>query len=377
MSRRRIHVVFEHGADMRPFGSACINLIQPLTHPSLGDDLEITFGPDYEGQSVDLVIVDRLWRPDITPALVAGLVERVRHAGAHLLYAVDDNFLDLPAEARDWQPNEDQMASLQLLLRAADGVQVTTQALRRRFADYNSKIYVIPVALDERLLPARRHDGLAQLQVKARLRPALRPWHNPSRAETVIGYMGTFTHDDDLLMVLPALRSVCERHLGRVQIQLVGVAWRQETVQALEGLPVCRITVPEAAGEYPSFLQWFTSHMDWDIGIAPLCDTPFNRCKSELKFLDYAALGVAGIFSGMPVYESSVRHMETGWVAENEPSAWIEALEKLISNTALRLRMGFHASRYLYTNRVLAHCARARLQPIDSVLAEGGPHLEG
>ena len=82
MSRHRIHVIYEHGLDLRPFGSAQIRLLRPLTHPELRDRLKVSTSWKYSGQSVDAVIVDRLWRPDITIALAHGLVNDIRQNSA-------------------------------------------------------------------------------------------------------------------------------------------------------------------------------------------------------------------------------------------------------------------------------------------------------
>jgi len=59
----RIHVLFEHGADSQPYGSAQIRLLRPLTHPALCDEFDVTSGLEYAGQAVEAVILDRLWRP--------------------------------------------------------------------------------------------------------------------------------------------------------------------------------------------------------------------------------------------------------------------------------------------------------------------------
>ena len=38
----------------------------------------------------------------------------------------------------------------------------------------------------------------------------------------------------------------------------------------------------------------------WHIGLAPLLDTAFNRSKSPIKAMDYAAIGLATLASDMP-----------------------------------------------------------------------------
>ena len=368
MNRRRIHVLYEHGADLRPFGSAYIRLLRPLTHPALCESLEATSGLKYDGQDVDAVIVDRLWRPDISPALAESLVENIRQAGARLIYALDDSFQDLPAEGKDWRLTEERLRVMQLFLCQADGVMVTTPALRERLLGFNPNIVVVPHALDERLLSAERPGGKAIGYVSTLLRYALniaRPSHAKRK---VIGYMGTFTHDDDLMMVLPALRTVWQRHREEIEFQIVGVVGRADTFQALKGLPVRVVKPRPGQEEYPAFMSWFSSHLHWDIAISPLKDTPFNRCKSDIKFLDYSAIGAAGIYSQVPAYESSVRHLETGWLAENEVGAWIEALEGLLSDDRLRMQLVQNATRYLYAERILARCAHNWLKALESLL---------
>lgn len=345
MTARRIHVVYEYGDDLRPHGSAYIRLLRPLSHPTVADALEVSFGRFYDGRSVDAVIVDRLWRPrDITAVRAQELVDATRRAGARLIYALDDDLLD-PERIG----NDAHHAVAEYWLRAADGVIVTTALLRERFVKLNPRIAVVPNALDERLLP-----GVIRGQATG--------------GRIVIGYMGTLTHDEDLLLIAPALREVCGRHAGEIEIQLVGGVGRQETLAALEGLPVRVVSSLPGEGEYPLFMVWLTHRLRWDIALAPLANTPFNACKSDLKHLDYAAMGAAGVYSHVPAYASTVQHGETGWLAANDAGAWVEALETLIARPALRQRLARAAADYLYGQRVLAQQGRAWAEALEELL---------
>jgi len=365
MSRRRVHILYEYGTDLRPHGSAFVRLLRPLTYPTLRASLEVTSGLKYDGQDVDVVIVDRLWRPDISPALAISLVEDVRRAGVPLIYALDDNLPDLPArqltlvsQSKAW-PTEEHRWVVQFFLRQADGVMVTTQALRERFLSFNPNIVVVPQALDERLL------------VGGRLPRGNSPFRERRK---VIGYMGTLTHDEDLMMISPVFQTIWERHGGEIEFQIVGGVGRVDTLQTLKEWPVRVVNPRPEEAEYPLFMLWFSSHLRWDIAISPLKDTPFNRCKSDIKFLDYSAIGAAGIYSRVPAYESSVRHLETGWLAENEVDAWVEALEALLSDDGLRTQLAQNATRYLYAERTLACCAHNWLKALENLpeRREGG-----
>ena len=82
MNRRKIHILYEHGADdLRPFSSAYIRLLRPFLHPTLPKSLDVTWGPTYDGQEVDAVIMDRFWRPDVSLELVGRVLDQVHRAG--------------------------------------------------------------------------------------------------------------------------------------------------------------------------------------------------------------------------------------------------------------------------------------------------------
>ena len=180
--------------------------------------------------------------------------------------------------------------------------------------------------------------------------------------------MGTPTHDDDLMMVLPALQAISKHHRDQIEVQIVGVIGRGLTHQTLKGLPMRSISLTSKQSEYPQFMAWFSSQVRWDIAIAPLRDTPFNRCKSDIKFLDYSAVGAAGIYSRVPAYEEAVRHQETGWLTENSINGWIEALEILVTDEQLRKKIGANGNRYLHGERILACCAAWWAEAIGTLL---------
>ena len=306
----RVHVLYEHV--VQPHSSGFIRLLQPLSHPSLAEHLKMTQGVLYERLDADIVIVDRLWNPyNITLMVAKDIVNEIRIAGASFIYALDDNFFDIPTTHPN-PPTQDQLEAVNYFLRTADMVWVTTPYLQQCFVDFNSNIQVLPNCLDERLL----------VQRAPRLEPS--PFEPDKK---VIGYMGTLTHDDDLLMVLPALQAVCARH-PEVEIQIIGVTGNVETHAKLEGLPIRYIKPIQGEETYPNFMLWFTSWVSWDIAIAPLDNTEFNRAKSDIKFLDYAAIAAAGIYSDVQAYQESVAEalrvcrdqIEQAWQVCNETS---------------------------------------------------------
>lgn len=347
-----LYLLYEYGPDLRPHGSAYIRLIRPLFHPRLSEKLAISMGRDYNGEHADAVIIDRLWRPDVSLGVVERLLDVVRRARARLIYSLDDNFLDLPQEYPD-RITEAELEVVSYLLKNADGVLVTTPALMERYKAWNPNIVVVPPALDERLLVVR-----SPLQ-------SVSPF---GQRPTVIGYMGTLTHDQDLEMVLPALKVTAQRHPAEVVFEIIGAVRQPGTLQRLKELPVRFIGPRPEEALYPLFMLWFTSHVRWDVAICPLRCSDFNYCKSDIKHLDYSAVGAVGLYSKVVPYEASVRHMDTGWLAENDIDAWAEGLEHLLTEAALRERLAQNAGHSLYRERILFHRADDLLRAITTLL---------
>lgn len=342
----RLAVLLERDAAGRPLAPSHLRLLRPLGHPALADRMEAVFPERPQARGLDALVVDRLWRPDISLALMEAAIARARADGAAFLYSIDDNLLDLPAERADW-PSAEHLDIVRHCLAEADGVLVSSQALADRLRPLTKgRLAVLPNALDERLLPRMARGGAPREDLRG------------GRPLTV-GYMGTATHDDDLAMVLPALQALAERHPGRLRFQVIGGARRRASREAWRaaGLPVRFLSPWPSDEEYPSFLPWFAARADWDIAIAPLRDTPFRRCKSDIKFLDYCALETAIVLSDVAPYAATVRHGETGLLAANSTEAWLEALERLLADAPLRVRLGREAGRYLRAERVLARRA--------------------
>ncbi|MCZ7552290.1 MAG: hypothetical protein M5U05_06845 [Anaerolineales bacterium] len=139
----KVHILYEHGADLRPFGSASIRLLRPFSHPSLAQQVQVTTGTAYAGQRIDLLIVDRLWRANVTLQAVEQLRALTERVGARLVYALDDNFFDIPIEA-EARLSETKAGVHEFLLRQADCLWVTSPPLKERLAEYNRRIKVIP-----------------------------------------------------------------------------------------------------------------------------------------------------------------------------------------------------------------------------------------
>ncbi|ALL12862.1 methyltransferase domain-containing protein [Caulobacter henricii] len=67
-----------------------------------------------------------------------------------------------------------------------------------------------------------------------------------------------------------------------------------------------------------------------DLALLPLADTPFNRLKSDLKFIECCAAGVVPICSPI-VYGDTPEHLDIGVFADT-PASWEKALRDLAAD---------------------------------------------
>ena len=136
--------------------------------------------------------------------------------------------------------------------------------------------------------------------------------------------------DDSLGRIfLPALRRLMDEEGPRVEAHFWGPRPPAE-------LPAVRHHA--VVHDYDRFLRRFSA-AGFEIGLAPLADDVFHRSKTNTKFREYGACGIAGVYSDVEVYSDCVRHGETGLLVGNDAEAWYRALRRLVDDADLRERI--------------------------------------
>jgi processive 1,2-diacylglycerol beta-glucosyltransferase len=262
----------------------------------------------------DVVLIQRDF-PRFSEAF-AGIVDQARRLKKPIIYDLDDMLFDLP----DGHPLQEStvMALFPMLWAAmqADMITTTTVELQAYLRQFNENVVVLPNYLNDRLWPLR------DVQVS-----------KASEGVVVIGFMGGQTHQADLDEVVPVLRELLDQYQGRVRLRIWGCLPPQQLLERAEVE-----WIPMDILDYGEFVRTF-SEQHCDIFIAPLSPVPFNRYKSPIKFLEYSAMGIPGIYSRETPYLSVVDHTRNGCLAGNL-GEWKQCLARLIDNPELRIEMG-------------------------------------
>jgi glycosyltransferase involved in cell wall biosynthesis len=95
---------------------------------------------------------------------------------------------------------------------------------------------------------------------------------------------------------------------------------------------------------------------DFDVGVMPLVDGPFERGKCGYKLVQYMAAGLPIIASPVGVNSQIVTPGVNGYLADST-DGWVESLRRLINNTELRFKMGQagrHKAEQMYNLQITA-----------------------
>lgn len=331
-------------------GSSYVRTLLPLQHPVFREAFfTYVVNPDQlkEKRLAEMAAEKRIdcfviQRNAVTAEEFAYLATLSEKEKIPIVFEIDDNILDMDPSHPEHGHYGPQKELLTALCRRAHHVTVSTEALKDALGPYNNSISVIRNALEEKLWFSPR---------------TVLP--KPGGEKTLtIGYMGSVTHDADLEIlrtVIPRVQKVLREQKGiHAEFQIVG-GMRDGLLRSRW---YTRIPVPSGCESYPLFVDWLRKQGPWDIAVAPLADTEINRGKSELKYLEYAALGSPGVYSPVGGYADTVRHGVTGLLATgNDEEAWVRCLLELALDASLREKLRAAARedvirRYLLKDRV-------------------------
>lgn len=258
---------------------------------------------------------------------------------------VDDNYLDIPESNNlydRFKATKRDRAMLSTILSFTDALTVSTYPLKERLHAHilsihgiDKPIYVIPNFNDYKEWKAPKHT-----------------W---SKDKITIGYTGSNSHQDDLKMIMPAMSKLMKKYKN-LHFQLIGSIEKEKIPLYFKGFDqdsLDRIGLGPAEAIFKRYPKWL-GQQTWDIGIAPLVDTAFTRCKSHIKWMEYSMFKIPTVASKvypyfMPIKDrQTVEDGKTGLVCR--PPEWEGALEKLILDPELRKTLGQNAFEHIKKN---------------------------
>lgn len=265
----------------------------------------------------DLIIVQRTF----PRAKTSKILKKILSSGKPVIYDTDDLLTDLPQGHVSKAFIDKKKPFIVEFMKQVDMVSVSTPLLAEALQPYNNKIQVLHNLVDDSL------------------------WHGrPSkiRDKVVIGFGGTKSHYDDIKLIEEALLAIADKYRETITFKFFG-----SVPERMANLPC--VEYIEFNPTYVEYAESFKK-AGIDVAIVPLADNRFNRCKSNIKWLEYSMCGIAGIYADLPPYNTCIESGKTGLLAGSSVSEWYKAIELLIINQELRHTIGNAAHQEVLAN---------------------------
>lgn len=260
------------------------------------------------------------------------LAAKAKTNGIKLIFDIDDLIFDLKIcqEIDGIQILNDQekeefllnMSRVKAALKLCGYGLVTTTPLKAKLEEMGLKTYVHRNGFETEMLE------IADRAIRGKM----------DKNGVAISYLsGSHTHNRDFHLCVDALVNVLKKY-DNVKLYIFG--WLNVS-DRLEPFQSKIVHIP--------FMPWkelvlFTK--DMDINLSPLEDNGFCHCKSELKYLETAILGIPTIASPRPAFTETITHGVNGYLAETTEE-WSQCLEHLITHSEIRKTMGFRAREHV------------------------------
>ncbi len=325
-----LHYVWRVRKRLRQRLTVTANMLQPIggvshvriVHPlqALRSDPTITthlvMGRDPPNVADDAPRIFVLHRPTLSGASGAATIRSLLSAGWLIVTEFDDHpdhfgLLD---------------ADDQLAFRGVHAIQVSTPTLSTILGTLNPEVAVFPNAIHSL--------------------PDVRNFLDP-RVLTL--FFGALNREPDWAPLMPVINAAAEKAGDRLRFCVVH---DQAFFNALR--TPHKVFTPTC--DYSTYL---TLLGQCEISLMPLGNTPFNRAKSDLKFIEAGACRVAALASHI-VYAGSIEDGRTGLLFHN-PEELRDRLLRLVAMPELARGLGDAARSYVAGERMLAYQVAPRI----------------
>jgi len=293
-------------------------------------------------QNVDVVVFHRPELKEYGP-----VAKQLRQMGKKIVFDNDDTF-KLHRGHPFYKINEIENADEKMtkinkriddFISSADLVTTTTKTLANEYRELNDNVAILPNCVNPE------------------------DWSEPKRNEGEkirIGLSGSTAYSTDFEVIQDYIRELDDRN--DVQFVLFGLASPKE-----------RVDNPKACAMYEDEYKFWDSlrnkeHMAWvpmhqyfdtlnnlelDLLLIPRQENNFNRCKSNVKFLEAAMCEipvVASAFKNGPYEELDGVIGHKVYNGEKGSENWKVVVDALIADKKLRRKMGRNAREYVLKN---------------------------
>lgn len=280
-------------------------------------------------EKADVYVLHRIIKPDLY-----NFIYTAKCNGAKIVWHTDDDVFNVPF----WNPfaekiSEDDLKVTTEVIKLSDALFVSTNKLGESLKIYDKPTYVLPNLIDLCCFNYQdRKNEISDSKFKYSFNKPIE-----------ILWAGGPTHDEDLLQIVESVIKLIEKYNDKIHFTFMGYL----PTELSEFVRFAGRNVAYIKSKYEKHIGYMTEvplrlyydtiqSLKPDIGIAPLCDCPFNDSKSAIKSYEMLMSGAAFIGTNSHPY-SWVNSNRTGiLVGFNDTKGWIASISELVEDTKKR-----------------------------------------
>lgn len=226
--------------------------------------------------------------------------------GKRLVYVLDDDLLNPPSyiSSYPYYSLPSTKNNMKTIMKNCEVFLTPSPVLLEKYGDAFNRKYLIA------------EPSLNRIETK------------PKNNKIKIGFAGSIDRAQDINEILEdTIAKLVEKYGNKIDIEFMGAK-----PSFVDKFHLTHLPYQDGYEAYTAFM----AKCNWDIGLAPMPDSEFHRCKYFNKFVEYASFGIVGIYSNLEPYIYGIKDRVNGLLVDNTTESWFNAICELIENERLR-----------------------------------------
>ncbi len=289
-----------------------------------------------------VIFMQRLNYHTLAPFLISWLGK------VKFIFDCDDwNIREDPVYRLGFYPSSKMEYLTRKLARYSNVCIAASSFLKEYLSRFSKKVYYLPTGVDTRIFSPIPE--------------------NKNSSKIIFSWIGTAYHlemGENLRFILDVFSSLSEKY-NNIFLSLAGEGRYFSKVISQFSTFRFKDRVINEGWISPELIPAYLSKID--IGLLPLIqNTKFNLAKSPTKLFEYMSMAKPTVSSSIGEAARIVHNNENGFLARNKEE-FIEKMERLILNPALRTKLGLQARRSVKENYSLSFLGRQLYEIIRSI----------
>lgn len=290
--------------------SVTLGVIAVLEELNKQNKIEYRFKESIQVQPSDIAWADIVIAVRSSEEVEKVIIEQAKQFNRYVIYFLDDDLLNVPRDSASSAYFE-QLGirdNMKQIMRLADILWTTSINIQEKYNSFFKESFVMKVPIEVNNL------GIYEDR-------------NPKKI--TIGFAGSIDHGNFTHYLLEdVVKDILTQYGEKVQFEFFGC--KPQFVDKIN-----QVTHIPYENDYIKYRETIISRK-WDIGLAPLIDSEFHRCKYFNKYIEYASVGICGIYSDLQPLNFIIKNKINGILVKNKKEDWKNALIMLIEDENLR-----------------------------------------